>query len=362
MMSSRSVMVIMLLLAHAPGGLGLVLHPHKQSLPHLAQQFLHEQLTESSAQLSTVTQELVNLKCEDKKMMDDIGPLVGSVANFFKKKQITAYPWALTGLAASRYGGVSVMSSQENQIALDHDLDFLIQMQEATLDDAKTMVLDWQQHLLNSTGLESYDVTHDTVNEFERKNQEGWAKINNLGVHHFWIIVKQSSGVGHAMKESTFPTDFFKKVMPQPHKIHGFRGLSENIQHRNGLRRFKANIDAAFKDEWTMVDLWIKLEPLDYQGYQPSATKRMLFVGHTFPFPQDPEVIHQDLKATYVDNHKIQATKSLCELREPRGLFEEDVTPSIEMSQLVDTCTKFLDKQGYASLGQYCRAQSSSNV
>merc|ERR1719428_596726 len=110
-----------------------------------------------------------------------------------------------------------------------------------------------------------------------------------------------------------------------------------------------------YVNHYTLVDLWVKTDPLG-EDFQASKKSKTFFMGSTFSFPQDREIIYKDILGVYKPDQKIWKTKSLCELREPSNLFSEDVTASPHMINLIHSCGKSLSDNGYESF-HYCNSQ-----
>lgn len=287
------------------------------------------------SQSQATMQEILNSKCEDQKMVDVMGPLVKSLSTFFQNDHhMTIYPWALTGLAALRYGGVSFVKNNGNAHTVDHDLDFLIQMPNATRREVDKMVKEWQSRLNQETGYKSYDSTPPGTNRLRN------SKNNNLGASHYFIFVKKPSRTTEKMNEQGDPfwNDFYDKFMKG-------KGIEKQDFAREVKKRTKYT---------TMIDLWVKHDgrPLD-EGYADSG-KKMFFLGQAFPTPKNPEVLHGDILATFKAKHRIHKTKSLCDLAEPTGVIDEDSKPSNEESQRVQECSKILSNHGYFSISEQC--------
>lgn len=328
-------------------------------------------LIESDVSINAVAQELVDRQCEDSAEMKRLGPVVQSISEFFQKdaketKGVIVYPWALTMLGATRWGGISLFEQNTTQ-SIDHDLDFLIQMPGKTHEDAKVLIKAWQDHLLKTTGLESVDISEGPLSAQQHR------KLSEAGTQsdRFAIVVKQKSGVGRTLvKDTTFRKDFFDRVYRQKVKEvvpdlanppTVARAAADKVTHDILFKQFETIFEKSeiVQHEYTMIDFWVKTDHLG-RDYQPSHKTKTLLMGSTFPFPENPEVIHKDIQASYLPGHQMWNTKSLCDLRVPNNLFNEDVKSSPQMSKLVDTCTKALSKKGYASL-LYCVEKPKQN-
>jgi len=284
--------------------------------------------------------QLVDTQCQDQKMIDAMGPVVESLGTFWEKDHhMTIYPWAITGLAALRYGGVSVVKNDGVVEAFDHDLDFLIQMPNSTRKQVDAMVRQWRSHLQEKTGYKSYDSTPPGTEHLRVKRA---AKYNNVEASHYFIFIKKPSRTTKKMSEQgmQFWDDFYGKFMK-----------GGPVSKKDFAKSVKGRTKYT-----TMVDLWVKHDgrPLD-EGYKASE-KKMLFLGHEFSSPKNPELLHGDILATYKDTHRIHKTKNLCDLREPNGVIEEDVAPSMEESERVHKCSKILSDHGYFSISEHCQS------
>merc|ERR1719428_1343109 len=100
---------------------------------------------------------------------------------------MTIYPWVLTALTSLRYGGVSLTRDDGRADVFDHDLDFLIQMPNATQKQTRKLVEEWQHYLKKTTGLHSFERTPSSL-KFHKRN-----KHNNIAVSHFFIWVRKPS-------------------------------------------------------------------------------------------------------------------------------------------------------------------------
>lgn len=340
---------------------GLTLALGIQALRTQLHGHLDDESGESALAYSTVL-ELIHKHCEDIGEIERLGPVVKSISNFFQKKEnkyTTVYPWALTMLAATRWGGISLFE-QNTSHSMDHDLDFLLQMPGKTFKDAQEVVQKWRQDLLATTGLETVDITEGPLSSTQqRKLSEGGTESYRIA-----IVVKQKSEVGRNFADNRpFRQEFFDRLYRQkvPEIVpnlafpaSGALAIADKVYHDIMFKRFETLFGESeiVQHHYTMVDFWVNLELLG-KDYQPSRKTKTLFMGSTFPFPENPEVIHKDIKATFAPDHKMQDTNSLCDLRVPSDLFSDDLQASPEMIKLSETCTKALSKQGYASL-QYC--------
>ena len=215
--------------------------------------------------------------CLDEEFADDVGPIVSSIAKFWSNRNITVYPFVLTGLNALRYGGTGVAGPNKEQQTFDHDMDFLVQMPNATYADAQKMVQELQNQLFMETSLASHDIT---MTEFglpllHAKLEPRLARYRQLDQMNIWVLVKQKSAAGRLFSQSDIIERLWDKFLTN----------EESVSRESWINKFRWIFDLGY----TMVDFWVKLgDPLG-ADYQAAPGVNMSFQGAAFPAPKKHE-------------------------------------------------------------------------
>jgi len=299
----------------------------------------------------------------------EINPIVESLATFFNGRNIVIYPFALTMVAAMRWGGIGVVV-KDKSFVLDHDLDFFVAMSNVTYPGMQKVLHEWQLFLKNRHKLASFDGGKFT---FGNPLLSESGIIRGGEFYHTFITVERKSPVGTKLKEDEAIVRTFDKV----HALYAGNSSDHYILPVEQARpennpmlvihsdRSWADVKSQlvqeyhasdwYQEGYTMVDFWYQPERELSEGLLASLTKKTLFMGQTFPFPSSTDAVYQGMKVTFPRDHPaFYQTSGLCDFRESRSLFEEDLPSSPETSMVLSECTSRLSSKSFASF-QYCK-------
>lgn len=332
-----------------------------------------------------------------------LGPVVGVVGDFFESRNITVYPWVITMIGAMRWGGMSVRLGEREHI-MDHDMDFLVQMPKGSTGEDATNAINGMQATLfhelgvNSTWLNQWFGRDGHLPLFDRVDGK-WS--NPSGADHMIVIAqhprfrrlpdRDAGDINDDLGSAAY--DYARRVveatereagMPKEHYIISEDHMNrENnkwsprlkktgLSHKTALRHlaeFKRDMIAVTAKDPGLrkdgdrfeFDMWVRPGENFDLAYAPSD-KKVLFLGHTFPFPRNPNMIAMDLKAVLLERRyegvDAASYDSMCNLFLPNGTFPEDIAAGaregLAAIQRARTCSKELDQRGFASF-EYCR-------
>lgn len=291
--------------------------------------------------------------CTDTSLEGELSDLVGAVASFFRLKGITIYPNVLSMVAALRTGGLSLKLNSERHM-LDHDLDFLVVQPEWMGAMAlEQLTREFAEYAKNVTGVDAKMLQYPLESLVQHEELKWIAKYYDTT-----SIVRTVNGhfrtSNVAMMRRTSVTDKFNNDGIFDGDLRWWEKRFYEHRKTNASKlpkSLKALLGGKWQFDFTDINFFF-LDHVDRHRFEASA-KRSLLMGHEFPFPRDPNVIHDALVDEFGRYHPGYRTTSLCDFWLPADVYEEDVPSSPEATQLVKKCTRRLHNLGYASF-QYC--------
>lgn len=336
------------------------------------------------SQMSSLSKKAVDISDQCQVAGHDVDSIVKSVSTFFGQKNIPVYPWAITMVAAMRWGGAGI-NLKEGEFILDHDLDFLVATPSQSLADCEKLVKEWQSYLYTNFGLSSY-VDSVALNNPGLSSNKFFRASDTF---HFFMVVRKSTGVGDKFAKDNILSRTFDKIhqvqtymytkggefhtgdsshdvssdnfkfsewMADPNNPFDSRGVTHTEQSwgqaKSEMLKDWENSETA-QNGFTFVDLWFKPSKDLSKSLKPSQTKQTLFNGEVFPFPEDQDYVLSDLRETFLPNHPAYNT-SMCDFYKPHGLFEEDMLGSEEVVKITTDCASALAKRSFASFQSIC--------
>jgi hypothetical protein len=303
---------------------------------------------------SQVTQKLASISesCQQASLQDDLGDIVATVGFFFPSQNITVYPAVLTMVAAMRYGGISAVVNETRHL-VDHDMDFMLVPKGNRFVGMKFLdaLMDkWRSHVESKLNvktecpslLQLVQNADDLQWLMRFIDSEYFGRSVNGNFINTIIQVRRHT----AVTDKFMQDGIFTEGRGYQKRWWSAQGSNSTIMPDSMMTKLLDTTDEVIGGTSTIVNFWASVTP--DSRFLPSKTKQVLFMGHIFAFPEQRSSILGPLLDEFGDFHTASG-KKLCDFALPNGLYEEDMPPSRESSDITTACIQDLHTLGFES-------------
>jgi hypothetical protein len=290
--------------------------------------------------------------CQQASLQEDLGDIVGTVESFFPTQNITVYPAVLTMVAAMRYGGISAVVNETRHL-VDHDMDFMLVPKDNQFVGMKFLdaLMDkWRSHIESKLNLKtecpSLLQLVQNVDELQWLmrfiDSEYFGRSVNGNFINTIIQVRRHT----AVTDKFMQDGIFTEGRGYQKRWWASQKSNSTSMPDSMMTKLVDTTDEVIGGTSTIVNFWASIT--QDARFLPSKTKQVLFMGHIFPFPEQRSSVLGPLLDEFGDFHTASG-KKLCDFALPNGLYEEDMPPSHDSSDITTVCIQDLHRLGFES-------------